>query len=357
MPSSLLFRAIVPACVLMLATVGLPQPLKPAPTASPSVTPAKPGGPTAVTVGTIAIKKNKIDTLAALMARARGAELHELPQEQAAILKRMVATNLIGQELLELEAKARGIQAAAREIDSAYKLLRGQFPDAASWQRAMRQGGDSEAGVREKIARQIRSEKVLAANLPQPSMPTEEELRAFWEKHRKEFPVHDSLRAVQILQLADAKTSAETAGEKRRRLESIRRDLASDSADTPALLRRFMQEAARSGEGPEARVGGDLERFHPGDFHPDFKTQVQKLRVGQLSPVFRTPLGFHLVLLVEKYDGKFDSYKLQSLQNLTAQKNLQLGLEMREFLKKMAVKYQVKYLLTSYRDTTESGIY
>jgi hypothetical protein len=34
-----------------------------------------------------------------------------------------------------------------------------------------------------------------------------------------------------------------------------------------------------------------------------------------------------------------------------------LGLEMREFLKKMAVKYQVKYLLTSYRDTTESGIY
>jgi peptidyl-prolyl cis-trans isomerase SurA len=371
--SSLMFplRSVIPVTILSLAIAGISQPLKTVPGSGtapaggaqtkPATPAATPGtaqtGQTAVMVGTVAIKKNQIDTLAALMARARGADLRSLPAEQSLMLKRMVTTNLIGQELLELEAKARGVQASAREIDSAVKVLKGQFPDAASWQRAMRQSGDTEAGVREKVARQIRSDKLLAANIPPPSQPTEAEMRTFWEQNKREFPVSDSLRAVQILLLGDARITPEAANEKRRKLESIRRELAGDSADTPMLLRRFMNEAARNGEGPEARIGGDLERFHPDDFHPDFKSQVVNLRVGQMSPVFRTPLGFHLVLLIEKFDGKFDSYRLQSLQNLTTQKNMKLGTDMRDFLKKLAVKHPVKYLLVPYRDTSESGIY
>jgi len=38
-------------------------------------------------------------------------------------------------------------------------------------------------------------------------------------------------------------------------------------------------------------------------------------------------------------------------------KNLQLGIDMRDFLKKLAVRYPVKYAIPSYRDTSESGIY
>ena len=97
--------------------------------------------------------------------------------------------------------------------------------------------------------------------------------------------------------------------------------------------------------------------FHPDDFHADFKKHIVNLEVGQLSPVFRTPLGFHLVLLVEKYDGKFGSYRLQSLQNVMNRKNLQLSIDMRDFLKRLAVRYPVKYAVPSYRDTSESGIY
>jgi len=305
----------------------------------------------------VTIKRGKIDTLATLMARARGADLNALPAEQVQMLRRMVTTNLIGQELMELEAKAKGIQASPRDIDSGVKMLKSQFPDAATWQRALKQSGDTEADVRAKVARQIRSEKVLAANLAQPTLPTDAELRAFWEKNKNEFPLSDSLRALQILVKADAKITGEAANEKKRKLESLRRELAADSSDTPTLLRNFMGAAAQVGEGPEARIGGDLERFHPNDFHADFKSQVVNLRVGQMSQVFRTPLGYHLVLVVEKFDGKFDSYRLQSLQNVMARKNLQLSMDMRDFLKKLASRYPVKYLVGSYRDTSESGIY
>lgn len=353
-------RLALPFLLATFAATAGAQPLRPAPPASSaSVAPALPGtrAPIVVTVGDVAIRADRVDTLATLMARARGADLDEVPAEQAMMLRRVVTTNLIGQELLELEAKSRGIQARAQEIDSAVALLKSQFPDAASWQRAMRQSGDSEAGVRAKVARQIRSEKVLAAGLEAPGPASEAELRAFWEQNKDQFPVNDSLRALQILLIVDAKAPAEEAAGKKRRLEALRRDLLADSADTPQLLRRFMNEAARNGEGPEARIGGDLERFHPDDFHASFKGAVAGLNVGDLSPVFRTPLGFHLVMLIEKFDGRFESYRLQTMQNLAAQKNVRLAEDMRDFLKKLAARHSVKYQRASYRDTSENGIY
>jgi parvulin-like peptidyl-prolyl isomerase len=100
-----------------------------------------------------------------------------------------------------------------------------------------------------------------------------------------------------------------------------------------------------------------LRRFHPTDFNPEFRKQVKALRVGDLSPVFRSPVGFHLVLLIEKYDGKFDSYKLQVMQNLVAQKTVETGAALRKLLKSLAAKYPEKYLDPSYRDSSQAGIY
>jgi parvulin-like peptidyl-prolyl isomerase len=272
-------------------------------------------------------------------------------------MKKMVATNLIGQELVEMEAKTLGIKAAPQQVDSAWRQLRSEFPDAATYQKALHQSGETEVAVRAKLSRQIRADQVLAMNVKQPPLPTEADLRAFWEENKKEFPVNDSLRAVQILMLADSKVSPDDAADKKRRLDGLRRELVKDTADITVLLRHFMSEAARNGEGPEAQIGGDLQRFHPDDFNSEFKKQVLNLHVGQLSPVFRTPLGWHLVLLIEKYDGKFESYRLRILQALMAERNQQLGNEMRAFLKKLAVKYPVKYVQPAYRDASETGIY
>ena len=364
---------LIASAALLIATVAIAQPTTSTPAAQTGAkTGAKSGtaasgkkasakpvsqnaGQTVVTVASVTIKKGHVDTLATLMARARGYDLNALPAEQAMLLRRMVVTTLIGQELIEMEAKAAGVQATPREIDSALAILKSQFPTAAEWQAAMRRNGDNEAGLRAKIARQLRADKALLLGVQPPGPPTDAEVREFWEKNRNEFPVNDSLRALQILILADAKSPTDSAGAKK--LKELRREFVRDTGNVQNLLSEFMNTAARVGEGPEARRGGDLERFHPDDFSAEFKKQVTALRVGQMSPVFHTALGWHLVLLVEKYDGKFDSYRLQSLQNLMAQKNLRTAMDMRDFLRKLAVKYPVKYVQPVYRDTTENRIY
>ena len=322
----------------------------------PGISSAAKAEATVVTVAGTPIKKAKIDSLVELMAQAQGPE-GGLDAERRLALRKLVATNLVGQELLEREAKALALTAKPAETDSMLRAFRGQFPDETAFRKALRESGDSEAGLRAKIARQIRADKVLAGRVARPEPPAEKEMADFWAAHKGEFPVNDSLRALQIVLLADARTSAEIANQKRRKLEELRLELARDSADVPALIRSFMAAAARWSEGPEGKAGGDLQRFHPGDFNAEFRKQALALRVGRLSPVFRTPLGFHLILLIEKYDGKFESYRLQIMQNIVGQKTMQTGAELRRLLKELAAKYPVKFLVPGYRDSSEAGIY
>lgn len=318
--------------------------------------PAKAKSTAVITVGSVGIKQDKIDTIVDLMAKAQAAN-GPVNDRQRQQMEKLVATNLIGQELLELEARSAHIQATPAEVDSMWRGFKKRFPDEATFKKALRTAGDTEAKLKAKLARQIRADKVLASQVKRPQMPSETEMKDFWEKHKKDFPVNDSLRALQIVMLADGTTPAQTAEEKRHKLETVREAIDKDSVPTAALLQRFMSAAAQISEGPEGRSGGDLQRFSPKDFNPDFRKQVQSLRVGQLSPVFKTPLGYHLILLIEKYDGKFESYKLQILQNLVNQKTAVAGQEMREVLKELAVKYPVKFVNPKYQDSSEGGIY
>jgi len=310
-----------------------------------------------VTVGGKPIKQSQIDTVVDLMAKAQS-ENGEVTDDQKEQMKKLVATNLIGQELLELEAQSQHIVATQAEVDSLLRVFKARFPDEAAFEKTLKEAGDTQAKMKAKLAKQIRADKVLAQHIRKPDMPTDAEMQAFWQEHQKEFPVNDSLRALQIVLLADDKTPVEVANKKRDALESIREDLLRDSGQaTGLLLQRFMATAAQVSEGPEAKTGGDLQRFDPRDFNPEFQKQVEALRVGQLSPVFQSPLGFHLLLLIEKYDGKYDSYKLQIIQNIVNQKTRVVGGEMREYLRSLAVKFPVKYKDPDYQDSSESGIY
>lgn len=310
---------------------------------------------TVITVGGKSIKASQVDSLVDMMAKAQTSDGH-LPADREEALKKMVATNLIGQELLEKEATALKLKVTSSEVDSLLDQFKQNFPDEATFRSELKKAGNTEKSLREKLERQIRADKVMAAKVEKMEKPSDEEIAAFFKEHRKEFGVHDSLRALQIVLLKDPKKPA-AAAEDRKKLEELRGKLLEDSLPTPLLIRAFMETAAQVSEGPEAKTGGDLGRFHPRDFHPDFRKAVQPLQVGELSPVFQTPLGTHLALLLEKFDGKLESYRLVILQNIAAEKARKTGESLRNLLQTLAKKYPVKYLDKSYEDTSAAGVY
>jgi len=310
-----------------------------------------------ITVGPNKISKSQIDTLVDLMVNARHQDGSAPQRGEREYISRMVATNLIGQDLLDLEAKRLNVVAEPKALDSLSKAFRANFPSDEAFQQALRAAGDTEAGLREKMARQIKADKLLNAQMSPVEKPSDKEMRDFFAAHKAAFPINDSLRACQILFMVDANANAGEVAKKKSELELIRSELIKDTARLDMLLTRFVMKAREISDGPEKKDGGDLQRFLPGDFNPEFKKQVTALKVGQMSPVFRTPLGWHLVVLTERNDGKFESYQLQIARALVTEKSAKVGKDLKKYLKTLADRYKVAFLDEGYRDTTVAGVY
>jgi parvulin-like peptidyl-prolyl isomerase len=309
-----------------------------------------------ITVGPTKIRQRQIDTLVDLMARTKRTPGEIEPRERAS-LQRMVATNLIGQELLALEAQRLNILAPDREIDSLSKVFKANFPDDASFKRAVAQAGDTEKGLREKMIRQIKADKLLNSQMTSVGKPTLKEMQDYFASHKKDFPFSDSLRACQIVLITGKGLAATEVAKKKSDLERVRVELAKDSSDVDMLLNHFVMAAQQVSDGPEKKDGGDLQRFNPNDFNPEFKKNVVGLKVGQMSQVFKTPLGYHLVLLTERYDGKFESYRLQISRILAQEKAEKAGKNLKKYLQSLAARYKVTYIESSLKDTTATGVY
>jgi len=309
-----------------------------------------------ITVGPNKIRRSQIDTLVDLMVKAKKAS-ENMDADEKRYLERMIATNLIGQELLDLEAKRLKVEAGDKDIDSLIKIFRGNFPSDQAFRNALKQAGDTEKGLREKMARQIKADKLLNSQVATVDKPTSKEMQDFFAANKKAFPVNDSLRACQIVFLVDKSSGSQGAAKRKADLEAIRADLAKDSARLEVLLTRFVYKARDVSEGPEKQDGGDLQRFLPGDFFPEFKKQVSGLKVGELSQVFRSPMGWHLVLLTERNDGKFESYQLQVARAIAQQKSAAAAKDLKKYLKTLADRYKVTYLEQTYRDSSLAGVY
>lgn len=93
-----------------------------------------------------------------------------------------------------------------------------------------------------------------------------------------------------------AKPSPEERERVRERLEEIRREILAGKMEFSTAARAFSQDLG------SARQGGDLGEFGRGQMVPEFERMAFSVSIGEVSPVFETPYGFH-ILLVEKRVG------------------------------------------------------
>ena len=316
---------------------------------------AQPG--VVITVGPNKIRKRQIDTLVQLMVKVKQAPENMDPREKQ-YLERMVATNLIGQELLDLEAKRLNVVADDKSIDSLAQVFKTNFPNDEAFRRALKEAGDSEKGLREKMIRQIKADKLLNAQMAPVSRPTPKEMQDFFAAHKSAFPINDSLRACQILFMVEK--NAGSGGSRQAQGRSGKDPRGNRQGQRPAGNAPDPLRDARPATFPTApkrRMAAICSASSPGISIPNSRSRLSTLKVGQMSPVFRTPLGWHLVLLTERNDGKFESYQLQVARALVQEKSAKAGKNLKKYLQTLADRYKVSYLENAYRDTSLAGVY
>jgi parvulin-like peptidyl-prolyl isomerase len=302
-----------------------------------------------IKVGSAGIRQGQIDSLVKQLAQAQ-APGQNIPAEMMTQLRWAVVDNLVGQELLKLEIAKQGLKPNAKKVDSLIALFKSQFPSEAVFNQELKKSGSTNAEFRKKMENQMLADQILEKQVPNAKDPTDKEKKEYWEKHKGEVTITDSIAGARIY-LNVAK------GENAQAIQDKKDILKGYAAQVRMKKANFAVVAAQVSDDPNAKKeGGIMKRFLPKDEGAEFTNAVKNLKVGDISEPFVQGGKVVIFMLSEKNDGKYESYEHQIDYILRVEAERKRQLAIKEYLDKLAKSYKVQYLNKDYTPPDAIGM-
>jgi len=214
------------------------------------------------------------------------------------------------------------------------KDLRAKFLDNIVKKRllvkeAKAEGIKEDQEMQRKIA-QFRDELILDRYLQKALKDikvTDAEAREYYQNHKEEFKTEEQVRARHIL----VKDKAQA--------QKILKEL-QNGADFAQLAKKYSIDKAT------AEKGGELGFFTRKDVVKPFSDVAFSLKPGQLSPVVKTPFGYHIIQVEEVKPAKqksFDEVKNEIKSQLLQEKR-------QEAFNRIVAKIEKKWKVETYPD-------
>ena len=293
------------------------------------------------------ISGGKIDSLATMLG-AQQAPGQKLTDEMMTQLRYAVVDNLVGQELIKLEAKKMGIKVASSKVDSLTTLFKKQFPSEEAFQKELKKSNTTMKQFKEKIEDQLKSEQILEKKVPYPDAPTEKQLLAFWELNKTKVAINDTISGARIF--------ISTKGKSAQEINDAKDMLKGLAAQVRSKKATFAQLAAMYSDDVETKkMGGIMNKFLAKSKSAAFAKAVGKLKVGEISEVITENDGVSIFMLTEKNDGKFESYKHQIDYILRVQAEQERQAKLKAYLDELGKTYKVQYLDKKYEPPQAIG--
>ena len=300
-----------------------------------------------IRVGKTGISRARIDSLSDALAKAQ-ARGRQVPPEAMKQVRWAVIDNLVGQELVKLEAKALNIKVPKARIDSVAALFKSQYPSTEVFKNELKKNNISEKQFNERIEQQLQSDIILEQKLPYPKDPTDKQIAAYWELNKSKVPLNDTISGARILLKSKKGESKQAIADKKELLKGLAAQVRLGKASFATLAAQYSDDA------DARKTGGVMNKFIAKSKGADFAKAIGNLNVGDISDVFSTTEGLQIFMLTEKNDGKFENYKVQIEYILRVQAEQERQLKVKAYLDELAAKYKVQYLNKDY--TPENAI-
>ena len=286
------------------------------------------------------ISAGKIDSLAKMLGeqQLRGKKIDDQTMTQ---LRYAVIDNLVGQELIKLEAKKMGIKVSKGKVASLTNLFKSQFPSEDAFQKELKKSNTTMAQFKEKIEDQLKSEAILEKKVPYPKDPTEKQKEAYWELNKDKAVINDSISGARIW--------VSTKGKKAQEINDTKDMLKGLAAQVRTKKATFAQLAAIYSEDKDAKkTGGMMPKFTAKSKGDAFVKAVNKIKVGEITDVITDKDGVYIFMLAERNDGKYESYKVLIEYYLRLQAEQDRQMKLKAYLDELAKVYKVQYLDKKY---------
>lgn len=250
-------------------------------------------------------------------------------QEKSAAKK--LIDDEIGRTLLVLKAKDSGINITKDMLEKRLKEVQAKFRSDAVFEHKLADRGMTLDQYRAELETDLYMDQIIKKEIESKIKIPENETRDYYEKNKNKFASQEKVRASIIL--LKFNPSQGKAGEQKalKKFESIL-DQIRNGADFAAMAKRFSEDSLAS-------KGGDLGFFTKKQMLPAFSNRAFKMKAGEVSDIFRTGHGFHVLKVTDKKPAgasPFEAEKEKIKDFLIQKKVSQATRDYIEALKKQA---------------------
>lgn len=207
--------------------------------------------------------------------------------------RRTFLNRMIDNLLMEQESRKTGITVRNEEVTEAIQDLQKQRNVTTDeLQRTLQREGTTLEAYRKDIRDQLMRMKLIRRDIKSKVAVTDEEIGAYYRKHRGDYEGKEAVRIKQIL-LGLPKVENRAAKEKvRAAADAIHRRLKNGEP--------FDLLSANFSQGPAAAEGGDIGYIEKGIIHTEVEDVAFSLPLQQISDVIESPVGFHIIQVVDR---------------------------------------------------------
>jgi len=237
--------------------------------------------------------------------RINGAQQLPTP-EQAQALKFQLLAQMINDEILLQMASSSGLTATDAEVETKFTDLKSQSTEE-TFQAMLKQQKMTADDIKAEMRKGLTVEKLITKEITQRINVSDAEIKDLYDKNRASFNLPEGYHLQHIMvtpfpeqQITNAKRDdAKSPADAKAKAERIYRDI--QGGQDFALMARDWSEDSDS-----APNGGDLGFRSLADMEgldPKLSQAVQRLKLGESSPLIESKYGYHILKLLQRDSG------------------------------------------------------
>ncbi len=248
----------------------------------------------AVVNGEVILQSELNLTAARIRARLR-ANGTQMPPED--VFQRQVLERMIVDKVQLQRARNTGIRITDEQLNqSLAELAQRNHMSLDQFATAVQQDGVTFAAFRDQLREQLTVEQLRQRDVARRITVTDREVDNYLATQAKNGDADNQYHIQHILITVPDGASPDQLRGLQNKAESLRKQLLA-GAD-------FSQIAIANSSGAKALEGGDLGWRKPGELPSLFVEPMSQMHPGDISPVIRSPSGFHIFKLVDVKSGK-----------------------------------------------------
>jgi hypothetical protein len=201
-----------------------------------------------------------------------------------------IISHLVAEEIIHSFAARERISVAVLRHEVG--VCESQFGDKKAWRTALRASGLSAGSFARTLADHVRARRWIENQLKHQLDVSVDEARRYYDEHLETYSQPARFRANHLFLAAPAEAPEEVIEEKSEAIASLATRVSHGEGLSELATLTSEDEATKA-------RGGDLRFFSEHRMPPDFVAVVIKMHVDEISPPFRTRLGFHIIQLTD----------------------------------------------------------